>query len=42
MLHTIVHRTDLIIFPLALRTIIIALMTSIWGEEGIKALNKTQ
>jgi len=30
MLHTILHRTDLIIFPLILQTIIIAQMLSIW------------
>ena len=29
LLHTILHRTDLIIFPLTLQTITIALMTSI-------------
>jgi len=34
-LHTILHRTDLIIFPLALLTITIAPMMSIWGKgEG--------
>jgi len=31
-LHIILHRTDLIIFPLTLRTIVIALMMSIWGK----------
>ena len=35
LLHTIclLHRTDLIIFPLALQTIIIAPMMSIWGKN---------
>jgi len=32
--QTILHRTDLIIFPLALQTITIALMMSIWGKWG--------
>jgi len=32
LLHTILHRTDLIIFPLALQTIAIAPMMSIWGK----------
>jgi len=32
LLHTILHRTDLIIFPLTLQTITIALMMSIWGK----------
>jgi len=32
LLHTILHRTDLIIFPLTLQTIIIAPMMSIWGK----------
>jgi len=35
--HTILHRTDLIIFPLTLQTITIAPMMSIctkWGGEG--------
>ena len=31
-LHTILHRTDLIIFPLTLQTIIIAQMLSTAGE----------
>jgi len=34
LLHTILHRRDLIIFPLALHTITIAAMMSIWGKEG--------
>ena len=32
LLHTLLHRTDLIIFPLALQTITIAPMMSIWGK----------
>jgi len=32
--HTILHRTDLIIFPLALQTITTAPMMSIWGKWG--------
>jgi len=32
LLHTMLHRTDLIIFPLALQTITIAPMMSIWGK----------
>ena len=32
LLHTILHRTDLIISPLTLQTIIIAPMMSIWGK----------
>jgi len=32
LLHTILHRTDLIIFPLTLQTITIAPMMSIWGK----------
>ena len=34
LLHTILHRTDLIIFPPALQTIIIAPMMSIWRKGG--------
>jgi len=34
LLHTILHRTDLIIFPLVLQTITIASMMSIWGNGG--------
>ena len=34
LLHTMLHRTDLIIFPLALQTITIAPMMSIWGKGG--------
>ena len=32
LLHTILHRTDLIIFPLTLQTITVAPMMSIWGK----------
>ena len=32
LLHTILHRTDLIIFPLTLQTITIAPMMSTWGK----------
>jgi len=32
LLHTILHRTDLIIFPLTLQTITPAPMMSIWGR----------
>jgi len=35
LLHTILHRTDLIIFPLTLQTITIAPMMSIWGKGGV-------
>jgi len=35
LLHTILHRTDLIIFPLTLEIITIAPMMSIWGK-GVK------
>jgi len=34
LLHTILRRTDLIIFPLAIQTITIAPMMSIWGKRG--------
>jgi len=34
LLHTILHRTDLVIFPLALQTITTAPMMSIWGKGG--------
>ena len=34
LLHTMLHRTDLIIFPLTLQTITIALMMSIWGKRA--------
>jgi len=34
-LHTILHRTDLIIFPLTLQTITTAPMMSIWGKGDI-------
>jgi len=32
LLHTILHRTDLIVFPLTLQTITTAPMMSIWGK----------
>jgi len=35
LLHTILHRTDLIIFPLTLQTITTSPMMSIWGK-GVK------
>ena len=34
LLHTILHRTDLIIFPLTLQTITTTPMMSIWGKGG--------
>jgi len=34
LLHTILHRTDLTIFPLTLQTITIVPMMSIWGKRG--------
>ena len=34
LLHTILHRTDLIISPLTLQTITTTLMMSIWGKGG--------
>jgi len=34
LLYTILHRTDLIIFPLTLQTITTAPMMSIWGKGG--------
>ena len=34
LLHAILYRTDVIIFPLALQTINIAPMMSIWGKGG--------
>ena len=34
LLHTILHRTDLIVFPLTLQTITTARMMSIWGKGG--------
>jgi len=40
LLHTILHRTDVIIFPLPLQTIIIAPMMSIWGKGGKKETKK--
>jgi len=33
-LHTILNRTDIILFPVTLQTIIIAPMMSIWGRGG--------
>ena len=36
LLCIILHRTDLIIFPLALQTITIAPMMSIWGNGGVE------
>ena len=38
LLHTILHRTHLIIFPLTLQTITIAPMMSIWGK-GVSELD---
>jgi len=35
LLHTILHRTYLIIFPLTLQTITTAPMMSIWGKRGV-------
>ena len=37
LLHTILHRTDLIVFPLTLQTITTAPMMSIWGKGGIQS-----
>ena len=34
LLHTISHRTDLIVFPLTLQTITTSPMMSIWGKGG--------
>ena len=34
-LHTVLHKTDLIIFPLTLQTIIIASMMSIFEGKGV-------
>jgi len=34
LLHTILHKTDLIVFPLTLQTITTARMMSIWGKGG--------
>ena len=34
LLHTILHRTDLIVFPLTLQTITTSPMMSIWGKGG--------
>ena len=41
LLHTILHRTDLIVFPLTLQTITTAPMMSIWGKGGISLINQT-
>jgi len=38
-LHTILHRTDLIVFPLTLQTITTAPMMSIWGKGGPEIVN---
>jgi len=35
LLHTILHRTDLIVFPLTLQTITTSPMMSIWGKGGV-------
>jgi len=35
LLHTILHRTYLIIFPLTLQTITTALMMPIWGKGAL-------
>jgi len=41
--HTIVHRTDLIIFPLTLQTITVAPMMSIWGKTTVlRPLHRTR
>ena len=40
LLHTILHRTDLIIFPLTLQTITTAPMMSIWGKGGLKTVSE--
>ena len=36
LLHTRLHRTDLIVFPLTLQTITTARMMSIWGKGGVQ------
>jgi len=36
LLHTILYRTDLIVFPLTLQTITTAPMMSIWGKGGTR------
>jgi len=41
LLHTILHQTDLIIFPLTLQTITIAPMMSIWGKGGTSCIKQT-
>jgi len=38
LLHTILHRTDLTVFPLTLQTITTAPMMSIWGKGGRRHL----
>ena len=42
LLHTILHRTDLIIFPLALQTITIAPTMSIGGKGGLPESSRDQ
>jgi len=39
-LHTILHRTDLIVFPLTLQTITTSPMMSIWGKGGFTRYNQ--
>jgi len=41
LLHTILHRTDLIVFPLTLQTITTSQMMSIWGKGGYLFQNRT-
>ena len=41
LLHTILHRTDLIIFPLTLQTITIAPMMSIWVKGDLSSGKST-
>jgi len=40
LLHTILHRTDLIVFPLTLQTITTSPMMSIWGKGGTEITDK--
>ena len=42
LLRTILHRTNLIIFPFTFQTIIIAPMMSIWGKEALLFMNNKQ
>jgi len=42
LLHTILHRTDLIIFPFTLQTITIVPMMSTWGKGAIYIHNVSQ